>query len=95
MERRASTKLSRSGGAVGFTAAGEAVCARYMRGSRAWRVWCATDAAPAGRLTDERTQQIPSATDAAAYVASLIDAAVTQRLAWCRAHDVIGFPEDF
>lgn len=74
--------LVRRGCALGFTAGAETVCARYMAGSRAWRVWCATDMLPAGSPLDERTRQIATKAEAAAYASSLIDAETTARLAW-------------
>jgi hypothetical protein len=75
-------RLAKGGAAVGFTAAGETICAQWFAKVKVWRVWVGTDLLPAGNLTDGRRQSFVAEKQAAEYAASLIDAEATARLKW-------------
>ncbi len=69
--------ITRRGNAVGFTSDGRTVCGGYCKAVRAWQVWIdgPVSVSATRRLFSEKP-------DAIAHARTLVDSAVTARLAW-------------
>jgi hypothetical protein len=76
------SNISKTGNALGFTAAGETVTGRSLPGRKAWLIGGATAEGLAWPLSDPRRRCFPTAQEAEEYAQTLIDEAATNRLRW-------------